>query len=476
MKRERLLYGLILGSQTDERLCALVGAGEERAFAVLADRHRAELIRAAVRAGAQDNAEDAVQDALLSAWKAMRGGVRVRHPRAWLHQIVRHAVITQARRQPGAEPLEEELAGGEVVDEQLANRDLAREVLAEIASLPERQREALIATEFGRRSRREIAAELGVSEGAVRQLVYRARDSVRMAFSAVMPLPLLAWLLRPRLGPAERLTRALIRANGSSFTQTLLSQRGASNLLRGGAVLLAAGAAGTLALPHLVGHNPLASGVARPLASPGLTTSPDGVPASSLSGGGLGLPSARGAVGGAGSLALLAGAEPELAMHELEDSGVTVPGSDLLESAARRAGLGDSAERAVTGRGGARGPGSADGGATATDSLRSADGSQSAPSAGSDSATGARSSPTAALNQAGAMVGSTDSSTLTSAGTSGRVNSSAVGSGSTGGVGESSGQSGGSATDTASKGSADGGSSTDSSSKSTVGRTGLSDS
>ncbi len=445
MKSDGRLYGLILGSQTDERLCALVGAGDERAFAVLADRHRAELIRAAVRAGAQDNAEDAVQDALLSAWKALRGGVQVRHPRARLHQIVRHAVITQARRRPGAEPLGEELAGAELVVEQLVNRDLAREVLSEIASLPERQREALIATEFGQQSRREIAAELGVSEGAVRQLVYRARDSVRMAFSAVMPLPLVTWLLRPRLGPAERLTRALLRANGSSLTQTLLSQRGASNLVRGGAVLLAAGAAGTLALPHLVGHSPLSGGTAPPLASPGLTTSPDGASVGRLSGGALGLSSARGGVAGAGSLALLAGAEPELTTHKLEDSGVTVSGSDLLESVAHHAELGDRAERALTGPGGSRGPSSGDGGATATGSSRSADGSQSATSAGSDGSAGA----------------------LTS--------SPLAGSGSTGGTGESSSQSASSSTDTASKGSADGSSSTDSSSRSTTGKTGSSD-
>jgi RNA polymerase sigma factor (sigma-70 family) len=435
MKSDGLLYGLILGSQTDERLCALVSDGDERAFAVLADRHRAELMRAALRAGAQDSAEDAVQDALLSAWKALRAGVQVRHPRAWLHQIVRHAVVTQARRRPGTEPLGEELAAHGVVVEQLANLDLARQVLAEIASLPERQREALIATEFGRRSRREIAAELGVSEGAVRQLVFRARDSVRMAFSAVVPLPLLAWLLRPRHGPAERLTRALAGANGSSLTQALLNQRGAGNLVRGGAVLLAVGAAGTLAVPPLVGHNPRSTASARPHANPGLSLGSGGAVVSPLSGSRLGLPAARGSIGGDASLLLPADGRRELATHGSEDTGVKASPADRLESAAQPAGLGD--------------------GAHATD------GSQSTAKAGADSQAGDASGSTTAPDQAGSGGISTPTTSQPSGGASG----STADSGSSAGGGESSGGSSTSSSATASGSASDGSSSPDSSSQ-----------
>jgi hypothetical protein len=40
------------------------------------------------------------------------------------------------------------------------------------------------------RSRRQLAAELGLTEGAVRQLVHRARDAVRAAMAACVPFPL----------------------------------------------------------------------------------------------------------------------------------------------------------------------------------------------------------------------------------------------------------------------------------------------
>jgi hypothetical protein len=44
------------------------------------------------------------------------------------------------------------------------------------------------------RSRAEVAMSLGVTEGAVRQLVHRGRTRLRQAAAGVVPLPLLRWL------------------------------------------------------------------------------------------------------------------------------------------------------------------------------------------------------------------------------------------------------------------------------------------
>jgi hypothetical protein len=173
-----------------------------------------------------------------------------------------------------------------------------------------------------------------------------------MAFSAVLPLPLLAWLLRPHIGPAERLARALTRANGSSFTQAVITQRGGGSLVRGGAVLLAAGAAGTFALPHLIDHSSLPGGASAPRAAPGLTTS-SGSGALHVLSGGDGLPAANGsATSSTGSLPLLAAGEPELATHEFEDGGLSVARTDLLEPAARNGEPRDPSERPTVRSGG----------------------------------------------------------------------------------------------------------------------------
>ena len=68
-----------------------------------------------------------------------------------------------------------------------------RETLAGLAALPENQREALLRTAVGGDSRAQIAHDLGVSDGAVRALVHRARTTLRAAATAVTPAPVAIW-------------------------------------------------------------------------------------------------------------------------------------------------------------------------------------------------------------------------------------------------------------------------------------------
>src|SRR4029079_13818355 len=70
---------------------------------------------------------------------------------------------------------------------------VVRQTLTGLAALPERQRAALLQIAVEGRSQEEGARELGVSEGAVRQLVHRARLTLRAAATAVVPLPLAQW-------------------------------------------------------------------------------------------------------------------------------------------------------------------------------------------------------------------------------------------------------------------------------------------
>jgi hypothetical protein len=67
-------------------------------------------------------------------------------------------------------------------------------VLVAVQALPERQRDAILLRELEGRSYEEIALALGVSGGAVRQLLNRARNSLRSAAAALTPMPLLTRL------------------------------------------------------------------------------------------------------------------------------------------------------------------------------------------------------------------------------------------------------------------------------------------
>lgn len=198
------LSDLLLSSQSDERLVSLARTGHERAFAVIVERYRPELQAMARRLCSDGRSEDVVQQAFLSAFAALRSGCEVRHLRGWLYQIVRNAA--GGSETPTFVPLDGATASINGLEEIVQQRALAMSALSEIARLPKRQRQAMIGTALDGRPRAEIASSMGVSEGAVRQLVHRARATLRGAVTALTPWPLARWFAAasPDVpGPAE---------------------------------------------------------------------------------------------------------------------------------------------------------------------------------------------------------------------------------------------------------------------------------
>jgi RNA polymerase sigma factor (sigma-70 family) len=190
-----LISTTILRAQSDERLVILAGDGHERAFEALVERYRRPLLRHVRRVLPEARAEDALQQAFLNAWSALQRGSEVSEPRAWLYRVAQNAALN-ALRVHGYEydELRESLrstAAGP--DEDHERRWVIRRTLAGLAALPEAQREALLRTAVQGRSQEQVAAELGLSEGAVRGLVYRARTALRAAATAVTPTPLVGW-------------------------------------------------------------------------------------------------------------------------------------------------------------------------------------------------------------------------------------------------------------------------------------------
>ena len=97
----------------------------------------------------------------------------------WLYTIVRNRALNARRDATPHEPLSEEIDGvrqpAEIV---LSSEELAR-VVGAVGALPEAQREALVRSALEGHTHEQIAAALGSSPGAVRQLIYRARLTVR---------------------------------------------------------------------------------------------------------------------------------------------------------------------------------------------------------------------------------------------------------------------------------------------------------
>jgi len=243
---------VLLRTQSDERLVVLARAGHERAFEAIVERYRGGMLRVARRYLPDARAEDSSQQAFLAAWSALQRGDDVRDLRAWLHRIARNSALNQLRATgyDHAE-LEESLRAGDAPADALERRTAMRQTLTGLAALPERQREALLRIAVEGRSQDEVARELGVSSGAVRQLVHRARHTLRAAATAVVPMPVATWL-----------------ASGGGAAAEAVGGAGAAALLaKGAAVIFATGVAATpmivAAEPDRPGHPP-ARHTARP--------------------------------------------------------------------------------------------------------------------------------------------------------------------------------------------------------------------
>jgi RNA polymerase sigma factor (sigma-70 family) len=186
---------LLPSEQSSERLAALAGQGHESAFSALVDRHSTALLAFARKTAGPDLAEDVLQQSLMQAWSSLQSGIEVQHVRGWLFQIVRRVAWAASQGAPCSElPLT--LASADDLHARTEQRMQLQRVVEQVGHLPEHQRLALVQTAMEGRSRAEVAATLGVTEGAVRQLLHRGRERVRAAAAAVVPFPLLNWIMR----------------------------------------------------------------------------------------------------------------------------------------------------------------------------------------------------------------------------------------------------------------------------------------
>ena len=240
----------LLDSEPDDHLVSLVHAGHEAAFAAIVRRYERELHAQAHRLTSDGRGEDAVQQAFLNAFTAMQGGAEVRHLRGWLHQILRNEV-TRARL-PVDAPLDATVAHGETLEDTVQRRATAHAALAELSALPDRQRDALLGTAVFGFPRAHVARTMGLSEGAVRQLVHRARLRLREAATALIPFPLVKFFGAARSG-VDAAPDAAVTAGTAAASGGLAIKVGA--LLASGVV--ATGIAVTHTSPSH--HHPVAS-------------------------------------------------------------------------------------------------------------------------------------------------------------------------------------------------------------------------
>ena len=127
------------------------------------------------RIGAQHFLEDCVQDTLIAVHQARHTYDPRRRFRPWLFAIVRHKAIDTLRRQRSQQQLAQH-QGDMLPEERHTTDDLERKITQGrlMDSLSDQHREVLTLTKFIGLSPAEAAAQLHISESAVKVRVHRA--------------------------------------------------------------------------------------------------------------------------------------------------------------------------------------------------------------------------------------------------------------------------------------------------------------
>jgi RNA polymerase sigma-70 factor (ECF subfamily) len=170
----------------DDALVARVATGDERAFAEIVRRHAGRLRTLALRFGGEaGEADDIVQETFWTVWRKA-GSWQPGGPPfgAWLTRITINRAIDADRRRRvrrffGIEEAAEIADQRSSAEEETSIRGELAAVTADIRGLPQRQRAAILLAAGGEHSNSEIAEMLGLSAGAVEQLLVRARRTLR---------------------------------------------------------------------------------------------------------------------------------------------------------------------------------------------------------------------------------------------------------------------------------------------------------
>jgi RNA polymerase sigma factor (sigma-70 family) len=144
------------------------------------EKYAEELVRLATVLVGPDAAADVVSVSVISAFGA-RAWPDVRHPRAYLYRAVLNESRMTARRDARRRRYEQRAAARDLADASPTPRP---DVFAAVAALSPRQRAVVYLTYWEDLDPGSAAALIGISDGAVRRHLARARKTLRKVLDA----------------------------------------------------------------------------------------------------------------------------------------------------------------------------------------------------------------------------------------------------------------------------------------------------
>ncbi|HKM89327.1 MAG TPA: sigma-70 family RNA polymerase sigma factor [Candidatus Acidoferrales bacterium] len=189
--------------RSDVQLMLAVKQGDEASFELLLQRYRRPLchfLNRMVRDAA--HAEDLAQEVFLRVYRARREYEPSAKFTTWLFRIATNLALNSLRDgrhrqaevsldapaegQDGSEMTLDVPDGAPVVEQQLVERDRVAVVRRAIFALPEKQRAAVLLHKYQELDYDEIARILGCSVSALKSLLFRAYETLRVELAPLV--------------------------------------------------------------------------------------------------------------------------------------------------------------------------------------------------------------------------------------------------------------------------------------------------
>lgn len=175
---------------SDEQLIYKINSSDPSAFKMLMEKYQLQVFRTVMGfVHSKEDAEDITQDIFVKVYQSLASFKGESEFSTWLYRITVNMSINfvnRNRKNRLLQSLEDIFTkpGNEKTPlEQLEESERDRRIQKAIDSLTERQRMAFILSKYEELSQKTIASVMNTSEGAVEQLLQRAKSNLQRKLS-----------------------------------------------------------------------------------------------------------------------------------------------------------------------------------------------------------------------------------------------------------------------------------------------------
>ena len=190
--RVNTVIGTSAAPDPDADLMLRVRDGDEDSFRVLLDKHRNSLVHFLYRmVQEQPVSEELAQEVFLRIYRSRASYEPTARFTTWMFRIATHLALNwlrDAKHERAQERLDEDRSGMPArelpdrklsVEQRMVYQSRLQEVRDAIATLPEKQRAAVLMHKYEEMEYSQIAGVLEISESAVKSLLFRAYETLR---------------------------------------------------------------------------------------------------------------------------------------------------------------------------------------------------------------------------------------------------------------------------------------------------------